>query len=139
MLLKFAPFYRFLLAIAFSELRQLGTKAVVDLSMDVPQLPLGLVLSSGFEIEENVILAGGAISVLVSNGFQFWLNNRIHREQVFDTSIRRVLQGQLLEDIFMGLLFRTDPASAKFRFPIAQYCATHSCAACNAALMIDGC
>src|ERR1700733_9020336 len=118
MLLKFAPFYRFLLAIAFSELRQLGTKAVVDLSMDVPQLPLGLVLSSGFEIEENVILAGGAISVLVSNGFQFWLNNRIHREQVFDTSIRRGLQGQLLEDIFMGLLFRTDPASAKFRFQL---------------------
>jgi hypothetical protein len=71
MLLKFAPFYRLLLAIAFSELRQLGTKAVVDLSMDVPQLPLGLVLSSGFEIEENVILAGRAVSVPVSNVSNF--------------------------------------------------------------------
>jgi len=69
MLLKFAPFHRLLLAIAVSELCQLSTKTVVDLAMDVPQLPLGLVLSSGFEIEENVILAGRAISVLVSDGF----------------------------------------------------------------------
>ena len=71
MLLKFAPFYRLLLAIAFSELCQLGTKTVVDLAMDVPQLPLGLVLSSGFEIEENVVLAGRAISVLVSDASKF--------------------------------------------------------------------
>ena len=71
MLLKFAPLYWLLLAIAFSELCQLGTKTVVDLSMDVPQLPLGLVLSSGFEVEENVILAGRAISVLVSDGSNF--------------------------------------------------------------------
>ena len=71
MLLKFAPFYRLLLAITFSELRQLGTKTVVDLAMDVPQLPLGLVLSSGFEIKENVILAGRAISVLVNDASKF--------------------------------------------------------------------
>jgi hypothetical protein len=67
-LLKFAPFHRLLLAIAFPELRQLGTKTVVDLSMDVPQLPLGLVLRSGFEVEENVIFAGRAISVRVNDG-----------------------------------------------------------------------
>jgi hypothetical protein len=73
MLLKFAPFYRLLLAIALSELRQLGTKTVVDLSMDVPQLALGLVLSSGFEVEENIILAGRAISVLVSDSSNFGL------------------------------------------------------------------
>jgi hypothetical protein len=36
MLLKFAPFYWLFLAIAFSELCQLGTKTVVDLAMDVP-------------------------------------------------------------------------------------------------------
>jgi hypothetical protein len=69
MLFEFAPLYRLLFAIALPELHQLGAKAVVNLSVSVPELPFGLVLSSRFEVEEDVVLAGRAIPRLVSHYF----------------------------------------------------------------------
>jgi hypothetical protein len=66
MLLKFSPFHRLLLALAIPKLSQLGAKATVNLSVSVPQLPFGLVASSGFEVEEDVVLTGIAIPALVN-------------------------------------------------------------------------
>jgi hypothetical protein len=72
MLFKFAPFHGLLFALAFPKLRQLGAKAVVDLSMSVPELPFGLVPCSGFEVKEDVVLASVAIPELVSNCCICW-------------------------------------------------------------------
>jgi len=61
MLFEFAPFHSCLFAPVVSELRELCAEAVINLPMGVPELPFGFVLSRGFEVKEDIVLAGAAI------------------------------------------------------------------------------
>lgn len=61
MLFQFAPFHSLPFALPFPKLCQLAAKAVVDLSVSVPELCFGFVFRSRLEVEEDIVLAGMAI------------------------------------------------------------------------------